>query len=286
MMKIIKELNVEVAKPNILQAVVAKQYDMNSRFLKIRFIDSGTHIDIPTTAKVVINAERIDGQSNSFEGVVNNDGTVTVPLHSWMLELEGTVICDISAIDTTENDEGKLSTTSFTLIVEKSAHGGSDISNDPQYDVLLNLIERVENLSVSGGDGGSGSGENGATFTPSVSAEGVLSWTNDKGLANPTSVNIKGIKGDTGASGSAGKDGASVTITKVTESTADGGSNVVTFSDGKTVTIKNGSKGSSGANGADGKTPVKGTDYFTTADKTEMVNAVISALPKYTGGVS
>ena len=286
MMKIIKELNVEVAKPNILQAVVAKQYDMNSRFLKIRFIDSGTHIDIPTTAKVVINAERIDGQSNSFEGVVNNDGTVTVPLHSWMLELEGTVICDISAIDTTENDEGKLSTTSFTLIVEKSAHGGSDISNDPQYDVLLNLIERVENLSVSGGGGGSGSGENGATFTPSVSAEGVLSWTNDKGLANPTSVNIKGIKGDTGASGSAGKDGASVTITKVTESTADGGSNVVTFSDGKTVTIKNGSKGSSGTNGTDGKTPVKGTDYFTAADKTEMVNAVISALPKYTGGVS
>ena len=286
MMKIIKELNIEVAKPNILQAVVAKQYDMNSRFLKIAFIDSGTRIDIPTTAKVVINAERKDGQSNSFEGVVNDDGTVTVPLHSWLLELEGTVICDISAIDTTENEEGKLSTTSFTLLVEKASHGGSDISNDPQYDILLNLIERVENLSASGGGGGSGSGENGATFTPSVSAEGVLSWTNDKGLANPTSVNIKGIKGDTGASGSAGKDGASVTITKVTESTADGGSNVVTFSDGKTVTIKNGSKGSSGTNGTDGKTPVKGTDYFTAADKTEMVNAVISALPKYTGGVS
>lgn len=34
--------------------------------------------------------------------------------------------------------------------------------------------------------------ENGATFTPSVSADGVLSWTNDKGLDNPESVNIKG----------------------------------------------------------------------------------------------
>lgn len=274
MMKIIKELNIEVAKPNILQAIVAKQYDMNSRFLKIAFIDSGTRIDIPTTAKVVINAERKDGQSNSFEGVVNDDGTVTVPLHSWMLELEGTVICDISAIDTTENEEGKLSTTSFTLIVEKSAHGGSDISNDPQYDILLNLIERVENLSVSGG--GSGSGEKGATFTPSVSSEGVLSWTNDKGLTNPASVNIKGEKGDTGASGSAGKDGTSVTVTKVTESTADSGSNVITFSDGKTVTIKNGSKGSSGSNGADGKTPVKGTDYFTATDIAEIVSSVLA----------
>lgn len=49
-----------------------------------------------------------------------------------------------------------------------------------------------------------------------------------------------------------GKDGNSVTVANVTESTADGGSNIVTFSDGKTVTIKNGTKGSTGATGATG----------------------------------
>lgn len=31
-------------------------------------------------------------------------------------------------------------------------------------------------------------------------------------------------------------------------------------------------------------TPVKGTDYYTEADKTEMVNRVISALPTWAGG--
>ena len=36
----------------------------------------------------------------------------------------------------------------------------------------------------------------GATFIPSLSGEGVLSWTNDKGLDNPEAVNIKGGKGD------------------------------------------------------------------------------------------
>ena len=36
----------------------------------------------------------------------------------------------------------------------------------------------------------------------------------------------------------------------------------------------------------DGKTPVKGTDYFTPADISEMVNSVIDALPKYAGEVS
>ena len=41
-------------------------------------------------------------------------------------------------------------------------------------------------------------GDTGATFTPSVSSEGVLSWTNDKGKANPSAVNIKGPKGADG----------------------------------------------------------------------------------------
>lgn len=44
--------------------------------------------------------------------------------------------------------------------------------------------------------------ENVNVFVPSVSTEGVLSWTNKAGLTNPTSVNIKGAKGDTGAAAS------------------------------------------------------------------------------------
>ncbi len=50
-----------------------------------------------------------------------------------------------------------------------------------------------------------------------------------------------------GADGEDGDDGTSVTVTNVTESTEDGGSNVVTFSDGKTLTVKNGKKGDTGA---------------------------------------
>lgn len=38
----------------------------------------------------------------------------------------------------------------------------------------------------------------GATFTPSVSEEGVLSWSNDKGLDNPVSVDVRGPKGNDG----------------------------------------------------------------------------------------
>ena len=40
-----------------------------------------------------------------------------------------------------------------------------------------------------------------------------------------------------------------------------------------------GPKGDKGDTGADGHTPIKGTDYFTEADKQELVTAVIAALP-------
>lgn len=38
----------------------------------------------------------------------------------------------------------------------------------------------------------------GTTFTPSLSNTGELSWTNDGGLANPATINIKGPKGEGG----------------------------------------------------------------------------------------
>lgn len=47
-------------------------------------------------------------------------------------------------------------------------------------------------------------GADGATFTPSVDSAGNLSWTNNKGLTNPPTVNIKGPKGDKGDAGEGG----------------------------------------------------------------------------------
>lgn len=69
-----------------------------------------------------------------------------------------------------------------------------------------------------------------------------------------------------------GATGTSVTVSGVSESTESGGENVVTFSDGKTLAVKN------GRDGENGTTPAKGTDYFTEADKTEIVADVIASL--------
>lgn len=65
-----------------------------------------------------------------------------------------------------------------------------------------------------GGEGGS-KGDPGTTFTPSVSEEGVLSWTNDGGLPNPEPVDIKGPPGggtDITAGDGLNKDGSTLSV--------------------------------------------------------------------------
>ena len=102
-----------------------------------------------------------------------------------------------------------------------------------------------------GKDGSNGSpGADGISPTVAVSKSGKVTTVSitDKNGTNTATIN----DGADGSDGQNGKDGTSVTVKSVSESTADGGSNVVTFSDGKTLTIKNGSKGSTGATGPTG----------------------------------
>lgn len=63
---------------------------------------------------------------------------------------------------------------------------------DPYPDIIAQWedeVQRVKDILLEARD----SGEfDGVTFTPSVDADGNLSWTNDKGRDNPATVNIKG----------------------------------------------------------------------------------------------
>lgn len=63
----------------------------------------------------------------------------------------------------------------------------------------------------------------------------------------------QGPIGPVGPQGPVGINGTSVYITNINESTADSGNNTVTFSDGKTLNIKNGSRGSKGDTGDKGE---------------------------------
>ena len=104
-------------------------------------------------------------------------------------------------------------------------------------------------------------GTNGATFTPAVDDAGNLSWSNDKDLANPNTVNIKGAKGDKGDkgdTGAKGADGQTPNISIGTVTTGAAGTNASATISGTTpnltlnLTIPKGDKGDKGDTGVAG----------------------------------
>ncbi len=100
-----------------------------------------------------------------------------------------------------------------------------------------------------------GEGQNGATFTPSVSPEGVISWTNDKDLPNPEPVNIKGEKGDKGDKGDRGEQGEQG-LQGAKGEKGDKGEQGIQGEPGEPgAKGEKGEPGTPGKDGADGKTP-------------------------------
>lgn len=147
MAQIVQNITLEVSKPNTFQAIIAKQFDSESRFLRVKMVNGSDTINVLSTSTVVINAKRNDGAEQAFEGVVNEDGTVTVPLTYWMLELDGELKCDVSIIDA----EGrKLTSTKFIVKVEDASCADPDVSDADKYDILIlqgcNIVGSVNGM--------------------------------------------------------------------------------------------------------------------------------------------
>ena len=139
-MIITQEITVDVARKNAFNAIVAKQLDLNSRFLKIKLTDMGKKLFVNSNATVLIDAQRPDNNAKSFKCVVNDDGTITAPLKHWMLELEGYVKCDITIVDA---DNSKLTSTTFSLLVEKRVCECDTVTDDDGNDLIVTLINDV-----------------------------------------------------------------------------------------------------------------------------------------------
>lgn len=139
-MKVEHEITLQVGRKNYLKALVFAQGDINSHFLKVTFADWDT--TIPAKSGVAtINAERVDGQTKSFGGVINEDGTVTVPITDWILELDDYVYCTVTVTDSSS----KMTSASFEIDVERNANPNGAVSpDDPNYDTLIVLMEQVE----------------------------------------------------------------------------------------------------------------------------------------------
>lgn len=133
-------ISLDVSLPNYLQPIQAKQYDSDSRFLDVTVLNQGERIVIASGSVVVLNVRRADGQSNSYSGTVNEDGTVRVPLTSWTLGLDDVVYASVSIIS---GDE-RLTTLSFTIDVQE-AESSAEPAPDPP-DIWAQALQDIEDL--------------------------------------------------------------------------------------------------------------------------------------------
>ena len=121
-----------------------------------------------------------------------------------------------------DNEEGSFTAT-MNALKTKTEEAASNFATDARSSA--NEAKSYRDAASTYATNAKNYSENVNVFVPSVSAEGVLSWSNKAGLINPPSVSIKGEKGDRGLQGVQGDMGAAATIKIGTVTTGAAGSN-------------------------------------------------------------
>lgn len=204
-MNVTSKISVDLALPNTGTLVNAVQGDGNTRSVEISLLSDGRPWTPPEGVEVAVAYQHLWREA---KGLYNKlaDGTAaisitgnvaTVILAPQMLTASGTVQASLVFNDAQLN---RLTTFPFSVSVASNPAAGAQKVED--YLRLQWLEDKLEEylaaIKASGVFDGK-PGDNGVTFTPSVSENGDLSWRNNGGLPNPKTVNIRGQQGDSTA---------------------------------------------------------------------------------------
>lgn len=173
MARIVQEICVDVAVAGHCASVAAKQGDINSRFLKISICEDGDPISVENDAVVTMGVCRADGSEVLLSGEVNDDGTVTVPLASCVLEKSGVAECEVSVVD---SEGRRLTAFLFKLEIQRAVCGEKVITDDENYSLLVGLISACADIKKDG--------ENAANeaYEAAEKAEVAEKWTISAGI--------------------------------------------------------------------------------------------------------
>lgn len=189
------------------------QYDSTVRHVSVMLYKDGEPWNIPEEFSANIRMKKADGNSVYSPAEEIRDNIAVFELSQQMCSVPGRQTFCIEIV------KGQEVVQSFVATLEITANPipNGEIESLPEYKTIQMLVEEAKALFPTGGEPGQvltktengtewadpqgGAGSTGATFTPSVSPDGVISWTNDKELPNPDPVNIKGPEGPQGPRG-------------------------------------------------------------------------------------
>lgn len=128
-------------KRNII--LTAKQNDINSRYIIANITGNSNKesVILPTNAIATLNVQRSDGLKKCYRAAIKGN-KVKAFLSSWAVELEGQLFCDISII---ENEE-KLTTTGFTVIIEEACCTSEDIEDATSEDIITEILSELTEI--------------------------------------------------------------------------------------------------------------------------------------------
>lgn len=191
-MKITHSLSVDLQHSGSQNTIYAKQGDRLTREVTINLFNGGSVWAAPSEVAVLqlayCKSDKVGGCYDHIDdnpaaaGTFNSARTaVTMQLHPQVLNVAGNVFCELRLLT---NAGEILNTFNFIINVQKSPIAMT-LASEGYYNNVFD----------------------GATFIPHIAPDGTVSWTNNKGLQNPTPVNVKGPKGDPGERGAQGPKG-------------------------------------------------------------------------------
>ncbi len=154
--KIYEKLSVDVSQANAFAPPLVKEGDSGTRGLIITVTDNGEPIEIPDSATAWLNCSNTADKEKhaSVEGVINEDGTVTVDVPTVVMDVPGIIECDISIITLSESDQTEiLKSTLFCLSCEKAANK-SGTSTEAEDSILAGIAAGEITIPAAKGDPG------------------------------------------------------------------------------------------------------------------------------------
>lgn len=143
-MKSIVKKVLDTVRPYKGAPIHAVKGDYNSRFINAVICTEGVPVKAEKSNAVTVTFETAEA-SRTFPGIVNDDGSVEVPIVAWALENEGDVWCYISV----STEESSLTTMGLLIEVHDRGNVGGEIAeDDPEYDDILVILARLSDHDV------------------------------------------------------------------------------------------------------------------------------------------
>lgn len=203
-------------------ATILKARDMTiSEVQQLHIIEESQ--DWSKSNSITLNDEETAWQGRGYplSNVADPTDTQDVVTKNYLENVKDSFTITMNSIKTTTQqyaDEAKVIVTNYAGSAATSATNASNSANEAltyrnnastYADNAKTYMETAKDYS-----------ENVNVFVPSVSSDGIISWTNKAGLTNPSPVSVKGATGETGKAATiaigtvtTGEAGTSVSVT-------------------------------------------------------------------------